>query len=268
MSSDVVKLLLLGNGGAGKTGLLATLAASGYRLFIADFDSGLDILMDPTVLPVAARANVFYKTFYDKTKLTSGLLGPTAQATGYTDFVAAMGDWKEDGKSLGGLYTWGPNDVFVIDSLTFLGNAIMNHVLQLSGRSGQKPQLQDFGSAVDSQEALMETIYNPAVKCNVVVTAHLMAQADEMAGGVSKMFPSAIGKKLPTKIGRYFNSVVLVQKTGAGDKVKRELVTTATYTTDLKVSKPGSVPAIMPPDLAALFTLLKGPVREKKEGAV
>ena len=256
-SSSVVKMLLLGTGGSGKTGLIGTLAKD-YRLFIADFDNGLDILLDKTVLPIEHRKNVFFKTFYDKAALTAGLLGPSAQAKGYGDFVGAMANWTEGGKSMGNIYSWGPNDIFIIDSLTFLGNMIMNHVLQLSGRAGQKPQIQDYGAAVDSQEAIIETLYNDAVKCNIIVTAHLTPLGDDLAGGVTKLFPSAIGKKFPPKIGRYFNSVVLVQKSGVGAAVKRELITTATYTTDLKVSKPGTVPPVMPPDLSTLFTLLKG----------
>jgi hypothetical protein len=257
-SLETVKMLLLGDTGNGKTGLLATLASAGYRLFVGDFDNGLDVLLDPTVLAPEFRKNVFFKTFYDKATLTAGVLGTTPQAKGFQDFVSSMGNWMEDGKSLGNIYSWGAKDVFVIDSLTFLGNMIMAHVLQLSGRAGQKPQIQDFGSAVDSQESIIETLYNPAVRCNVVVTAHLNPQSDDMQGGVTKMFPSALGKKLPTKIGRYFNTIVQVQKTGIGDKVKRELLTSNSHMTALKVPKPGKVPGVMEPDLNKLFDLLKG----------
>ena len=251
----MVKLLLLGETGAGKTGALGTLAAAGYRLFIADFDNGLDILRDPKVLDPKFQDKVFFKTFYDKTQILGGNIVPSA--TGYTDFGKAMGKWLEGTEDLGGIYTWGPKDVFVIDSLTFLGNMIMNYVLQLAGRSGQKPQLQDFGTAVDTQEAIIETLYNPAVKCNVVVTAHIQRQEDQSAGNIVKGFPSAIGKKLPPKIGRYFNSMVQIKKSGMGGAVKREMHTVATHDIDLKVSKPSIVPAVMPPDLGKLFELLK-----------
>ena len=234
---------------------LATLAAAGYRLFIADFDNGLDILKDPAVLDPQFHANVFFKTFYDKNMLMSGKMLP--QASGFAEFTVAMGDWKEDGKSMGGIYSWGDKDVFVIDSLTLLGNAIMNQVLQLSGKAGQKPSLPDFGNAVDTQEAVIETIYNPAVKCNIVVTAHLQRQGDDASGGAQKAFPSALGKKLPPKIGRYFNTTVLIKKTGMGAKVIRELHTSATFDIDLKVSKPSVVPTVMEPDLGKLFALLK-----------
>lgn len=255
ISEKSVKMLLLGESGSGKTGLLGTLPPAGYRLFIADFDSGLDILRDPKVLDPKYHEQVFFKTFYDKMNIAGGSLSP--QATGYSDFTKAMGNWMEDGKSMGGIYSWTENDVFVIDSLTFLGNMIMNYVLQLAGRVGQKPQLQDFGAAVDSQEAIIETLYNPAVKCNVIVTAHIQRQEDGAAGNVMKGFPSAIGKKLPPKIGRYFNSMVQIKKTGFGANVKREIYTTATTDIDLKVAKPSLIPPVLPPDLGDLFKRLK-----------
>ena len=252
--SKIVKMLLLGDSSAGKTGALATLAIAGYRLFIADFDNGLDILLDKKVLPEEFRKNVFVKNFYDKNTLLGGAIRP--EATGFTNFVNSMGDWKEESGSLGSIYTWGAKDVFVIDSLTFLGNAIQNHIMKLANRVGQKPQIQDFGAAIDGQESVIETLYNPAVNCNVIVTAHLNMTKDELQGGLQKAMPSALGQKLPAKIARYFNNVVLIEKTGTGAKVERKLVTTATHTTNLKVSKPSTVPPIMEPDLARLFDLL------------
>lgn len=251
-----VKMLVLGNSGAGKTGLLASLARD-YTLFIADFDNGTDILLDKTVVPVELRPRVHIETFYDKNRLLDGKFLP--EATGMKNFVAAMNDWKEDGKSLGGIYSWGPDVVFVVDSLTFLGNACMNYVLALDGKAGKKPEIQHFGSAVDMQENVIETLYNPAVQCNVVVTSHLVPQADDMQGGLVKHMPSALGKKLPPKIPRYFNNVVLVEKRGTGAQSKRVLHTASTALADLKVAKPSEVPAVLePPDLGRLFQILRG----------
>ena len=90
ISQKTVKMLLLGESGSGKTGLLGTLPPAGYRLFIADFDSGLDILRDPKVLDPKYHSQVFFKTFYDKTQITAGTITP--QATGFVDFTKAMGN--------------------------------------------------------------------------------------------------------------------------------------------------------------------------------
>lgn len=251
---SAVKMLILGRSGAGKTGLLGSLAKD-YRIFVADFDNGLSILRDPKVVLPEFRKNIYYKTYYDKSQIIANKLVPTA--SGFTSFVQDMGDWKEDGKSLGGLYSWTESDIFVIDSLTFLGNMILNHVLQLAGRPGQKPQLQDFGAAMDAQETIMETIYNPAVKCNILVLSHIQYQGDEANASMQKGVASAIGKKLAPKIPRYFNNVIQVTKSGSGANVKREIHTAATFDVDLKVSKPSKVPPVMEADLAKLFSLLK-----------
>lgn len=253
-STSAIKMLILGRSGTGKTGLLGSLAKD-YRVFIADFDNGLDILQDPKVLPIEFRKNVYYKTYYDKTNIIAGKMLPTA--TGYNQFVQDLGDWKEDGKSLGGIYSWSEKDVFVIDSLTFLGNMIFNHVMQLASRLGQKPQIQDFGNAMDSQEFIIETLYNPAVKCNVLVLSHIQYQGDEANASLQKGVASALGKKLAPKIPRYFNNVIQVVKSGSGNNVKREIHTAATFDVDLKVSKPSKVPPVMEADLSKLFSLLK-----------
>jgi hypothetical protein len=253
--NDPIKMLVLGNSGAGKTGLIATLAKD-YRVFIADFDNGLPILMDEKVLAKDLRKNIYFKSFYDPVKPdVAGRLLPSAE--GWNNFVLTLRDWKESGNSLGSIHSWAASDVFVIDSLTFMGNAIFNSILQLAGKLGQRPDFTLWGAAVDAQEAVLETLFSPAVKCNVVITSHLRLVGDETAGGIQKLFPSGITKNSAQRIGRYFNNVVLVQKSGFGNNVKREIITTATSNTELKTTKPSKVPAIIPPDLGNLFNLLK-----------
>lgn len=255
-ASSVVKLLLLGNSKAGKTGLLATLLPR-YRLFLCDFDNGLDILLDPKVLDPKHRSLVHYESFYDKSAILAGKMVP--QVGGFPRFLAALNDWKEDGKSLGGVNTWGPNDIVVIDSLTFLGELCMNYALHTANKllKGERPSQPDWGNAIDYQQSVIEMLYNPAVNCNVIVTAHLTPITDEGTGAM-KLFPSALGRKFPTKIGRFFNSVVLVEKVGSGATTSRRLQTQSTFNVDLGVAKPSAVPSILDPDLGKLFALLKG----------
>lgn len=255
-SSSAVKMLLFGPSGVGKTGAIASLAAAGYRCFIFDFDNGLDILMDPTVLPVEFRKNVFFKTFRDEHKPLQGKLLQTA--TAWKEFSAALGDWKEDGKSLGNFMSWGENDVLIIDSITFLSDAAFNEALGIGGRLNARPQIQDYGAAMDSIQSVFELLYGSQCKCNVLVTSHLQYAADEVAGGARKAMVSVLGNKLAPKLPRYFNNMVLLKKIISGGKVVRKLLTQGDATVDLKTSKPGSVPAEMEPDLAKLFALLKG----------
>lgn len=213
-STTAAKILLIGNTGAGKTTALATLANAGFRLFILDYDNGLDTLRH--FVKPEFHHNVFFKTFIDPVIDIQGRVAgiPSAAANS----MRALDNWTElgaDGKpaSLGGVKSWGADDVLVIDSLTMLGNACMNFALAMNGRLGQRPTMGDWGDAIKMQENLIQLLYGDAVKCNVVVTAHLAFQEDMQAGGISKGFPSALGSKLPPKIGRYFNSVLLAEST-------------------------------------------------------
>jgi hypothetical protein len=253
-AQTTAKVLLLGNSGSGKTGSLAALAAAGYRLFVADFDNGLDILLDPKVLKPEFRKNVNYKLFVDKPKLVGNALVP--MATAWNEFTKAIGDWKEGTTSLGNITTWGPKDVLVVDSFTFACDRCMDAMLMLNGRLGQKAQIQDYGAAVDALQSFLELIAGVA-QCNVVITAHLQFQGDEMSGQ-RKAFPNVLGQKLAPKAPRYFNNMILVEKQTLGNTTNILFKTVGTPFIDLKVSKPGKVPASMPANLAKLFEMLLG----------
>jgi len=258
-SSDLVKLLIVGNSGSGKTGSLASLATAGFRLFICDFDNGLDILLDPTVLAPEFRKNIFFKALQDRpVKVGDKLI---QRATAWQDFQKAMGDWKEevDGKSIsmGNVTTWGRNDILVVDSLTFATQRAFDDALQLGGRLGQRAQIQDYGAALESIEATLELLYGSATTCNVIMTAHLMMQGDEISGA-KKALPNVLGQKLAPKVPRFFNNMILAEKQAMGNSAKRRFKTVGTAMVDLKVSKPGLIPPEIDPDLAKLFAVLRG----------
>lgn len=258
-SSKAVKLLNLGNSGAGKTMLIASLARAGYRCFIGDFDNGLDVLLDPLVLAPEFRKNIFFKTFTDKMK---GQM-PEGAPDSIQRYLREISNWSEvgpDGKplSMGGVYTWGPEDVHILDTLTFMGQSAMRWVLLTNGRSGKTPYESDWGEAMRIQESVLETLYSDNVKCNVVVNAHLTVGPDPTQPGVDKAFPSALGKKLPPKVGSYFNTVIYTEKRVVGGKPQFIFKTQAQFNMELKNSKPSKVPVEMPADLAKLFEMLKG----------
>lgn len=261
-STGLVKLLLVGHSGSGKTGLLGSLANAGYRLFILDFDNGLDVLMDPMVVKPENRKNIFFKTFTDKL----GARGiPSAPPAAALNAMNTLNRWTEvgpDGKviEMGNTSTWGGNDVVVIDSLTLFGNSIMRSVLQMNGRPAGPPQIQDWGEAMRQQEGVIEALYADSVKCNVVVTAHIVMGEDPNNANAQKGYPSALGSKLPPKIGSYFNTVLQCEKIpGLGNSSPvRQLKTQATHNIELKNSKPSMIQPIMQPDLAAIFQILRG----------
>jgi hypothetical protein len=250
-SQSAVKLLLLGNSGVGKTGSIATLAKS-YRIMLADFEAGYDILLDKTVLPTELRKNVFVKSFVDKR--TGPRAVPVGGAKAILQFHDALMAWKEGEANFGSIYTWTDKDVLVLDSLTFFSKAAELHAQSLSNRAGQPLQFQEYGAAQGIIEGILAMLYSDEVKCHVVVTGHLKATATDSG---TKHVVQTSGKALDGVVQRYFNDVVLMTKEGFGAKTTRLIHTVSTMYADLKTSRPGSVPATMEPDLDKLFTLLR-----------
>lgn len=250
IAQSLTKALIIGPSGAGKTGLLGSLANAGYKLFIWDYDNGLDILLDPKVVLPENRKNVRYKTFTDQVKAG---VAPMALVQGINTFDA----WIEDKENFGNIYSWGADTVAVLDSLTLFGNAAMRHVTSMNGRAGKAPQIQDWGEAMRIQEETVARLYSSSVKCNVIVMAHITFQDDTTNPGLQKAFPSALGNKLPPKIGEYFNSMLYVEKQAVGTSIVRKLKTQATYNMELKNPRPSLIPAEMEPDLAKFFQLMK-----------
>lgn len=256
-SGQSTKLLFIGNSGAGKSGALASLASAGYNLRILDVDNGLDVLKnlltDPTSMykkidPTCAK-HVEYITVTDKMKTVGGKLQPSA-ATVWTRSMGLLNDWKEqkaDGtfyNQHGHISTWGPQDVIVIDSLTMLSNAALAFILSLNGRLGQHPQLQDWGAGQSLIEGLLQMLYDDAIKCNVIINCHITFIGEE--NGPQMGFPNTLGKALPPKVGRYFNTILMAKATGQGTNVKQKILTRTSGVVELKNTAPMKVLAEYP----------------------
>lgn len=227
-SASITKMLLIGESGSGKTGALASLAAKGYKLRIIDLDSGLDFLMrymrkhHPDKLD-----NIEYVTLRDKLMANSatGLI-PKGIPTAYTKAVGFMDKW-EDGTRPS---EWGPEYILVVDSLTFLGNAAFRWKEALN--PSVKDPRQIFYSAQDAVEDVLALLTSEDFNTNLIVTSHVRWQ--ERQDGSVKAFPSSIGGALGPKIPTYFNSLVLSETVGVGDKTRRQIRTAPTVYLDLK----------------------------------
>lgn len=251
-SATTTKMLLLGDSGSGKTGSLSSLVKAGYKLWVIDLDNGLDILpsllgKDPKLL-----SQVNFQTLTDKMKPQGGRLIPV-KATVWPRTLGMLMDWKDEapegydektsGKwtspSLGNINTWGPEDVLVIDSLTFLSTAALNYILMLNGRVGQAPHQSDWYQGQQLIEGLLQQLYDESVKCNVIVMAHVTYIGED--NGPQRGYPNTLGKALPPKVGRYFNSMLMARSTGQGSAAKRKIITNLSAGIDLKNTAPGKV---------------------------
>lgn len=224
-----VKALIAGESGTGKSGLLATLANAGYRLFIWDFDDGLDILHD--YLTDDGKKNTYYKTF------------PHGDPKSIDDAVKLMADFEGQGN----IYGWGMDTVAVIDTATFMGKA----ALAKAATKGAKDMRQEYGKAIEYIMPILDPFTGPLVKCNVIFNTHLRYLEDDR--GVQKCYPNILGQSLTSHIGGYFNNLWRID-VKPGVEAKRIIRTKADSLMALKCSAPSKVQAEEEFDLNKLFS--------------
>lgn len=286
-SAYSTKALFLGDSGAGKTGALASLAGAGYNIRALDMDSGLDVLTNILKDPSSkygpdALARVEYVTITDAMKNVNNRLVPR-KAEAWQRAIGLLNDWKyeytvdEQGRAevlwgvaeraaatsagrpihkvdLGPITKWGPQDILVIDSLTMLSNAALNFILAMNARLGQQPHQSDWYNGQQLIEGLLQMLYDEGVRCNVIVISHISYIGEE--GGPTHGYPSTLGKALPPKVGRYFNTTLMAKSSG---KV-RKIHTSTVGLVELKNTAPTKVQADYPLEtgLADYFKAVRG----------
>lgn len=242
-SSKITKLLLMGQSGSGKSGCLCSLAAAGYNVRILDLDNGIDVIKNlllakASKYPPEAADRVVYKTLTDPMRVVGNVMVPKL-ATVWQRTIKMLEHWKTEDEDLGPVLSWGPQDVLVIDSLTFLGIAAMNFVLSMNGRLGQQTQQSDWYQAQQRVEQFLQAIYDENIKCNVIMTAHVrITEEDNMP---PRATVHSLGKALTPVIGRYFNSTLYVQTSGSGAQERRRILTRSTSLVELKNTAPLNV---------------------------
>ena len=253
-TSQIVKMFLLGTSGTGKTGSLASLALNGYRLRIADFDKGYDILVNAIKEADSSKlANLDIISFRDKQKYSSSGLVMDGMPSAYNNFLKALDKW-DDGSTPA---EWGPNDILVIDTLTTLGTAAFNWYNALNPAAKDKRSIVLL--AQNAIEALMMKITDVAFNTNVIVISHLDFQGGN-DGVPLKGYASSVGKALGPKLPKYINTLVLAETVGQGTNVKRKIRVTPNGIVDTKTANPFKINADLPIEtgLHTLFTTLKG----------
>lgn len=220
-----IKMLVIGDTGTGKTGALASLANAGYKLHILDYDNGLDILS--TAVKAEALQNVEFETLTEKKKAVGGQILIQGSPKSFAKGLALLTEWSQK-------YT-SQEDIIVIDSLTFMSDAALEHVLAGAGHTGRQPEIQEWGLAMSLMEDVLSILYSDDLKCNVIVNSHIKYIQDEGTGLV-KAQVNTLGSKLPPKVGRYFNHLIMAQQQATG---KRVLLTKGAAMFGLKCPNPG-----------------------------
>lgn len=258
-SAHTTKIMLLGDSGTGKTSALAALANADYKLRILDFDNGLDTLRH-LVKPEKLK-NVVFETLTDKRKAVAGKALPDGIPTAFSQGMNLLTHWKTNGEGaydLGKPVEWGEDTVIVMDSGTFASDAALRYVLAANGRPAGPTQQGDWGEAMNMFEGCLGLLYSKQIQCNVLVTFHISFTDDE--SGATRAYPASLGKKLPPKIGRYFNSALMTKTKGTGPNATKVIRTVSEGLVELKhPCAPGKVPAELPlaTGLADFFKLVR-----------
>ena len=251
--SSFVKLLFVGNSGAGKTGALTSLVEAGYDLRILDLDSGLDALIqhvkasDPKLLD-----KIDYASFRDPMKMTPQGPKVAGSPKAYVNTLTALDKWPEDESDPA---DWGRDKILVLDSLTNAGRAAFQWARGMNPAS--KDPRQWYKAAQDLIEDLIANLTSDAFKTNVIVISHI--DIYETAEGRTRGFASSIGKALGPKLPRFFNTMLLSETTGSGKNVKRMIKTFPTAMLDLKNPAPMKIEAEYPIEngMAKIFEKLR-----------
>jgi len=243
-SDAYTKLIYLGDSGSGKTGSLASLLDAGYSFRILDMDNGLDSLKAFGKREHFPR--VEFVTIRDKYK--SSKTGPKIDGTpkAFVEAMDTLTEWSavED-----------PKCILVLDSLSALGRAAYAWANNMNPTAKDKRQI--YGAAMNAVEDVLAMLTGESLRMNVIVITHV--KYDDGDEGTGKGFANAIGKALGPVIPRYFNTMIMAEKSGSGDNIKRKIKTMPTNLVDLKLPVPG-IPKELPLEtgLATIFASLRG----------
>lgn len=246
-SGSLVKIIFIGDSSTGKTGALASLVSVGYKLRVLDTDNGLDSLRQ--YAPADKLNLVDYETRRDVYKATAS--GPIVSSPkAFVECLKLMEKWTDGSDPA----QWGPEYIFVLDSLSSFGKAAFEWARGMNPLA--KDPRQWYFAAQQAVENTIGLLTSEAFHCNLIIISHVNWK--EMQDGTTKGYPNAVGSALGPIIARYLNTLVLAETSGLGKSVKRKIKTVPTGTIDLKTASP-KLEAELPLEtgLATIFEKLK-----------
>lgn len=233
-----VKLLLVGDPGAGKTGLLATLANLDYKVRILDLDNNLGILS--AYLKAGKSDTISYYSI------------PTKDPESWKKSISITTKWSLPDEDLGDLTTWDNKTVLVVDSATFWNDTCMAQVLKENNVADDKTGFDQSLWGVMSKrfENQVARLTSDRYNFHLILIAHIRMIENKKTGGVMRAFPSFLGQQLPNIVARYMNNVWLAARKDGKPILHTQTTRDMGY---LKCSAPHKVAAEAPFDLGAIF---------------
>jgi hypothetical protein len=236
----------------GKTGSVAALVNAGYRVILAAFDPGYDILLN--LVEPDKRENLIILPFEDRrgfagptSKITVGLVGDPVAFPKFVDFLntgkarraACQGGEIVD---LGDSAAWGADTFLIVDNVSSMSTAAFARLLHMQGRNKQSKTRRDWGLAADEVDDVLIQMAASAYAYHLVVLSHWYVQGprefeDEDKNNraksqynnelrelekdliPTKQVPMSIGRNLSRNLLRHFPTVVWAEVTQDGRRI-------------------------------------------------
>lgn len=256
------KELLMGPSGTGKTYALGTMvdwAAKNNKTVFALFtENGLETLLGywtdrglpvpeclhwhqslTRPLPLSSLIDAANKVGTLSYESITKMIDPNrgGENNSFWKILKACADFPDDrtGKTFGAVDAWGPDKIFILDSLTELSNAAMK--MQI----GNKPTASqpDYGVAQNNLMNFLR-LCTQGMAATFVLTAHVDRETDAITQS-TKIMVKAIGKALAPEIPPLFSDVIYTVR--EGDQFYWD---TAAYGVDTKTRSLGYKSKIRP----------------------
>jgi len=256
VKAPLVRALIAGYPGAGKTGALASLANAGFKLRILDFDGNPESVAQYT-LP-EFRKNIDVIVCEDKFTLQGHTASVQGAPTAFPNAWKALDLWKyEDAENgvldekLGKKYTnlgsskdWGSDTIVVLDGTTGMASAAMDYARFGMNKTMMNTTRAVWGVASANMEAFLKRCTSMHNKHHFICIAHLTAIGPEgEADGDSdlmkqlkaekaeiiptRLYASGVGRKLPQQIAGHFPIAITAEIRTRGAKSTRILTAQA-----------------------------------------
>lgn len=251
-TSHLLRLLLIGNSGSGKTGSLISLLQAGYEIRMLDMDYNSQSLVqlckkeNPKLLD-----QLDIVSLRDKFRASQTFgVEVAGQPKAFVEMLKLMNKW-DDGSTPG---QWPANTILVVDTLTSVGRAAL-HWAKGMNPSAKDPR-QWYAASGEAFKSFLEMITSPDFGNHVIATSHI--DHVEMPDGSVQGYASAIGKALGPQVPKVFSTMVCAERRGTGDKIRRTIQTRPTNLLDLKNPIPWELEKELPLEtgMATIFEKL------------
>lgn len=182
------KFLVLGQTGSGKTTLFTTLPGKKFMY-----------LFDPNALNSIQGLDIDYEEFLpDMLNMAVGSLSkgkgdrPTVRSP-----AVVYSNWEKDFESKMESGFFDSYDCVGFDSFTTLSDMVMDRVLEINGRGGQWPQMDDYGPQMNTLLNIVRTV--TAMGKIIYFTGHVELKQDELTSRIyqTPMMTGRLKAKLP-----------------------------------------------------------------------